>query len=351
MANQIIWVASSARAGGTGTEASPYATIQAAVNAAGPGTTIMVKAGVYTENVVFRTSGTASAPIELVSADGVGKAEIRPANSSADTIRVSAVNHITIDGFKVIGPSLANAIHVSSADNMTKIPAYITIKNNDIRPDAGDGVKISQGDHISILDNTVVGSTHEQGIDAVGVTHSIISGNDVSGVTGGAAIQVKGGSIDVEISYNTIHDTGRWGILVGGSTNVQNLLPGTTNFEATNVRVLGNEVDGSQQQALRVIGAQDVKVSGNWFHDVASSRFVDIVSSGDTHELWPSRNITFDNNSFDRASWLTVDSGQGQYTTTANKTDGAAPSGWVDGGAPAPAPTPTPTPTPEPTPT
>ena len=121
MANKIIWVASSGSAGGTGTEASPYATIQAAVNAAGPGTTIMVKAGVYTENVVFKTSGTASAPIELVSADGVGKAEIRPANSSADTIRVSAVNHITIDGFKVIGPSLANAIHVSSANNMTTL--------------------------------------------------------------------------------------------------------------------------------------------------------------------------------------------------------------------------------------
>jgi hypothetical protein len=213
---------------------------------------------------------------------------------------------------------------------MRKIPAYVTIKNNDVRPAAGDGIKISQGDHISILDNTVVGSSREQGIDAVGVTRSIISGNDVSGVMGGAGIQVKGGSIDVEISYNTVHDTGRWGILVGGSTSLQDLLPGTTNYEAKNIRVINNEVDGSNNQAVRIMGAQDVTISGNWFHNVSSSRLIDMLSSSETHASWASSNVRFEFNSFDRSNWLTVESGQGQYVLTANRIDGAAPSGWVD---------------------
>lgn len=349
-----IWVSTTGRSGAAGTENAPLASIQEAVNRATPGTTIMVKAGVYTENVIIRNAGTAGSPITLLSADGEGRAEIRPASSS-DTIAVKAAHYITIDGFKVIGSGYGNAIHITSQEEMTRIPSHIVVQNNDIRPSSGDGVKVSQGDYITIQYNTVVGSTQEQGIDAVGVSHSVISHNDVSGVTGGAAIQVKGGSYDVTVSYNYVHDTGRWGILVGGSTNLQNIRPDAAgqNFEVKDITVIGNEVDGSSQQAVRVMGAVNANITGNWFHDVGSSRFIDVVASTETHPNWNNSNIKFQNNSVDRASWLTVESGQPQPTLVSNKTDGSAPTNWqaIDTGSAPSTSTPTPTPTPEPTPT
>jgi hypothetical protein len=350
MAENFVWVSSSARSGGNGSEASPYATIQAAVNAAAPGTTIMVKAGVYTENVKFSKGGTASAPIVLKSADGPSKAEIKPANGGSDTIRVQApANHITIDGFKVYGPSSKDAVHITSSDNMTKISTGITIQNMEILATRGDGVKVSQGDHIKILDNKISGSTSEQGIDLVGATHSVISGNDVSGIATMAGIQVKGGSYDIEISHNTVHDTGKWGFLIGGVTSPSSLLPGTTDYEAKDVRMFGNEVDGSAAQAVRVMGATNVEISGNWFHDVGSSRFIDVLSAADQHAAWSSKNVAFENNSFDRTNWLTVESGQGSYTMVSNKVDGSAPLNWsADSSYVADAPTTAPGPSPAP---
>ncbi|MBF9197527.1 right-handed parallel beta-helix repeat-containing protein [Microvirga terrestris] len=347
MATNIIWVAKTGRSGALGTESSPLASIQEAINKATPGTTIMVKSGVYTENLKFSKGGTASAPIVLVSADGPSKAEIKPASGTADTIRVQApANYITVDGFKVYGPSSKDSVHITSSDNMTKISTGITIQNMEILATRGDGIKVSQGDHIKILNNKVSGSTSEQGIDLVGATHSVISGNDVSGIATMAGIQVKGGSYDIEISYNTVHDTGKWGFLVGGVTSPSSLLPGTTDYEVKDVRMFGNEVDGSAAQAVRVMGGTNVKISGNWFHNVASSRFIDVLAAADQHAAWASKNVTFENNSFDRASWLTVESGNPQPTLTGNITSGQTPAGWVDsGGAVNTAPTPAPTPT------
>ncbi len=56
-----IWV--SAGASGNGTEASPYGTIQQAANVAQPGDTVMIKPGVYYEQVDFKGAGTKENPI------------------------------------------------------------------------------------------------------------------------------------------------------------------------------------------------------------------------------------------------------------------------------------------------
>jgi len=59
----IKWVSPTGSNAGTGSSSSPYKTIQAAVNAASPGTAIMVKAGTYTENVKIGKSGTVDKPM------------------------------------------------------------------------------------------------------------------------------------------------------------------------------------------------------------------------------------------------------------------------------------------------
>lgn len=53
-----------------GTADSPFATIQKAVETAGPGETVCVTEGVYRETVTFDKSGTFTAPIKLVAKEG-----------------------------------------------------------------------------------------------------------------------------------------------------------------------------------------------------------------------------------------------------------------------------------------
>ena len=75
---RVIWVSNSGNNGNNGSEHSPMKSIQAALDKAAPGTAVMVKAGTYVENVVFKESGRADAPIQLISADGIGAAKIKP---------------------------------------------------------------------------------------------------------------------------------------------------------------------------------------------------------------------------------------------------------------------------------
>ena len=60
---------------GTGTQAQPYCTIQAAVNAVSGGQTVLIEPGIYNESVTVTHSGTPTAPIDIKgnSAQGPGR--------------------------------------------------------------------------------------------------------------------------------------------------------------------------------------------------------------------------------------------------------------------------------------
>ncbi|HTO83125.1 MAG TPA: DUF1565 domain-containing protein, partial [Methylomirabilota bacterium] len=101
---RILYVSTTGSAAGTGTQGDPFLTIQAAVNKATPGTTIMVEAGTYAENVKINVSGLPDAPISLVSADGPGAAKIVPgAGSASSTLEAFGEENIVISGFDVSG--------------------------------------------------------------------------------------------------------------------------------------------------------------------------------------------------------------------------------------------------------
>lgn len=65
-----LWVDASASGGGNGDESSPFNTIQAAVNAAVAGDVIVVKDGVYREQVDVETTYSASAPLTIIAEPG-----------------------------------------------------------------------------------------------------------------------------------------------------------------------------------------------------------------------------------------------------------------------------------------
>lgn len=366
-----IWVSASAARGGNGSAESPFATIQQAIDAAAPGTTINVKAGIYLENLKFDESGTAGAPIKLVSIDGQGAAVIKPASPALDTINIDGADYIQISDFEIhgSGDSSRQAIHVHVRDY--RDPAsHIVIDGNTIYRGAGDGIKGSKSEYLTITDNTIIGGgTAESSIDFVGVNHAVIDGNVIKD-TGNIGIMVKGGSDDVKITGNLIDGVRASGIEVGGYSTLTSywsdfIAEGNT-YEARNVVVSGNKITDVEGTALRLIGAQEVTVSGNEID--RSAKIISVDDSAKYHEVWYSQDIRIEGNSFDQANWL-VDRSNGEGLVSLNNvTDGrdivnevaiadqntsapepSSPIPPPHTAAPSPSPSPSPAPTPEPT--
>ena len=340
MTASVLWVSTSGRAGAAGSEADPYRSIQDAINHAGAGATIMVRAGVYTENLDITRGGSAEEPLRLVSSDGRGAAEIRPADQNQDTIEVSRADNVVIDGFAVRGPtsSSANAVHIHAhiSGSIFDPATNVVVQNCNVTALAGDGIKISKAENISILNNTVTGSTGgEEAIDAVGVHHLVIAHNDVSNANA-IGIGVKGGSYDVLIEGNRVNGAGNFGIGVGGHTEEAYFWPGfigSQSYEIRDVRVVGNEVSNTTNQGIRVLAGQNVELAGNWIHNVAHRYELSVSATGTVHNPpWPSQNVSIHDNSFDRSDWLGLDSARDSTTVAGNLTNGAAPSGWHGAG-------------------
>jgi Ca2+-binding RTX toxin-like protein len=337
---QVIWVSTTGHTGAAGTQGDPFRSIQDAINHAAAGATIMVAAGVYTENLDITRGGTIDQPLRIVSIDGRGAAEIRPADQSQDTIEVSRADHVVIDGFAVQGPSnaSANAVHIHAhvSGSLFDPATNIVIQNCNITGLGGDGIKVSKAENISLLNNTITGSTGgEEAIDCVGVHHLVIAHNDVSG-SSGVGIVVKGGSYDVLIEGNHVDGAGNFGIGVGGHTEEAYFWPGfigSSQYEVRDVRVIGNEVENTRNQGIRVLAGQNVELTGNWIHDVAHRYEISISATGTVHNPpWPSENIQIYGNSFDRSGWLGLDSARDSTTVGSNLTNGSAPIGWHTAG-------------------
>ena len=103
----VLHVSTAGSDGNPGTKEAPWATLQRAVDAAQPGDTILVSAGVYAGCVIGR-SGTAEAPI-MLKAEGPGVHLDRPGpeNRRRSIIGVGThrevISHWIVDGFEVSG--------------------------------------------------------------------------------------------------------------------------------------------------------------------------------------------------------------------------------------------------------
>src|SRR5689334_18372601 len=197
MADHQLWVSNKGNNSHSGNASNPLKTIQAALNKASSGTDVMVKAGIYTENLKLYDNN-----LSLISADGNQEATIRAANQHASTISGFGLENITIRGFEIDGPNNSNAIHFGMSGSGFKDPIRnLTIEDNKIHSSGDDGIKISQAHNVKIINNDILNSGNE-GIDFVAVNGSRIAGNVVKGADGTAGIMVKGGSSDVDVVNN-----------------------------------------------------------------------------------------------------------------------------------------------------
>lgn len=169
-----------------------YPSIQAGVDVALPGDTIIVGPGTYREDPITIDGKT---DIAIKSSDGADLTAIR------GTINIKDSSGITIEGFTISSPS-GDGIHFATTDPTAPISG-IVIKDNNIVNCAKSGINFENSHYADVL----------------------IEGNDIS-TNGLHGIALVGTGENISIKHNTINKNGFLdsrgsGVFIGGNvTNV-----------------------------------------------------------------------------------------------------------------------------------
>ena len=263
---KYIWVSPNGSDAGSGSEADPLKTIQAAVNKATAGTAILVTAGTYYENIKLPTNaaGTPDNPIWLMSADGPQAAKIVAVSQTVSTIYGYGTDNYVVSGFEIEGGFRGIQFSQSGRD-FTNMVGNVLVEGNVIHDTKEDGIKIGQADNAFVVGNTIY-NVVEEGIDFLAVNNGVIAYNEVYNAGSTAAgIFAKGGSTGVLIQNNYVHDIPNGdGICIGGQTGTEFFRPGYTTYEAKDVLVTGNFVEDVLRRPVNVKGALDSQIIDNY---------------------------------------------------------------------------------------
>lgn len=315
-----IWVAPGGKGDGSSAE-RPLGSIQSAVTAARPGTAILVRAGVYEENVDISVqakaaNGTERAPILLVSADGLEAATIR-STENACTVNGYRRENWAVIGFHIIGAGSQEAgdnspIKIGSAvRGKQKAGGNWLVAGNRFSGVGRDGSKAYQIRNVTWLGNTYDGDWGEECCDnvVVGVTDVATDTNrfcynSVGGTALYTAVTMKYGTNHYEVSHNDF--TVRTGdgkhpgmtVRIGGNGGLGRFLkyipwqeePDFDPQTASHVRVAGNRFAAEAAVSVQFYGSRDSVVEANDFTSPKGGRAVqakaaDLGKAADGREL------------------------------------------------------------------
>ncbi|MBX4200189.1 right-handed parallel beta-helix repeat-containing protein [Candidatus Parcubacteria bacterium] len=227
-----------------------YRTIQAAIDAAGAGNDIDVGPGTYSENILI------DKPLQLHGSSATSTTI--DGHGSGATIRLNSDN-VTIEGFTIMGgeghgPNDLDAGIWSLADN-----ANLRINNNTITDNAL-GIYIICKDNCQINSNTIRDNNRQSRVNPLAALYVVssnnltVQGNDISGhINNNVFITFsENGHTNLRFMNNVIHDN-EGSIFVAG-------LNGAT--------FTGNEIFNTKTTGIDLLGSnQNVNISGNTVRD------------------------------------------------------------------------------------
>lgn len=201
--------------------------MQKALSTLQPGQRALVRAGTYTQDLVFSRAGTASAPITVASYPGETPV-LHAASMSGDTYPI----RITGSYFRLQGFVLENAKGISSTNVYFDVGAdHVELSKNDIRFSQDQGVfaEASTSD-LQILGNFihdnglghVPGQHQSHGLYIQGANH-LIANNVIARQPFGFGIQIYPQNTGTIIVQNTVVASGYSGVVVGGDGGVSNI--------------------------------------------------------------------------------------------------------------------------------
>lgn len=291
---------------GTGSLAAPFRTIGRAAQSAAPGTEIRLHPGTHAgDTYLDLLRGTTNRPIWIRGESPTNRPLI---SGGTEGLHLSRARYVMLQNLEVANAS-ANGINCDDGGlyGDPTASAFLVFSNILVR-DIGsggnqDGIKLSGIRDFFLFDVEATrcgGNASGSGVDMVGCHRGLIrrcSFGDLSA----NAVQIKGGSGDIEVSQCIISNAGQRGINIGGSTDFvffrPPLVTNAPNVEAHSVRVFANVFIGCTA-AVAYVGATNCIVAHNTL--IEPGRWVfrilqETVSSGG-YTFAPCGNNTFRNN-------------------------------------------------------
>jgi hypothetical protein len=260
----------------------PYCTIQAAVSAATPGSTIEVAAGLYTENVIIRQSLTLNGAQAGIDARNRVATESEVTAVSGNVFYVTT-GDVTIDGFNFSGNGASKLLFADNANNLI-------FQNN-------------------ILDGTA-GSGAWFGTTSAGVT---INQNEFDGTSLTDYLLFFDGGSDVFNNLTISDNDFLNGEVFAGAQNFNSsyMMMSANLFDNANANLSSafkdSEIDGNtfrnNSYTNAQFGLQNSTISNNVFENAGPSPYSGYPSYammlwGYQYGLTPSENVTIEGNTF-----------------------------------------------------
>lgn len=281
----VLYVATTGVDSNPGTEAAPKRTVQAAVNAATPGTTIRVAAGTYSGKIRLNKSGTVAAPYRITAASAgtvtlTAAVEPRPCTGGSPANERTVTIGQGADYWQLDGLTIENGVWIAGRDNntifrwydnladsgqwevrrqVTSHGAYGPVKTPVVTAYLRDAAGSEIADPavgIKLLDNTITG----RGVHATFASDSTVRGNVIRDIDCGTGpgiwlINFSRGWLvsDNEVSNVAESETSHHmqeGIRIGGASDYNTI---------TGNHVYDLPGDGRAYST-------DTDSSWNWFH-------------------------------------------------------------------------------------
>lgn len=226
-AGNVYYVATTGSDSNSGTQSSPWKTIQKAANSVSAGDTVYVAAGSYGESVSITKSGSSST--SMITFIGSGETKLK-------TFSVSG-SYVAIKGFTLAATdcSWSGTIDISG-DNCL-------IDSNTIKDSTRQGIQVNYGADSNTLKGNIIARVHVNGIMVVG-SNNVIDSNDISDVRdniNGCSINTEANGIEFHGSGNTfvgnyIHD-----FFKANQKNKPHIDAFQTQSDATNKKYAGKD--------------------------------------------------------------------------------------------------------------
>ena len=293
---------------GDGSVANPYASIERAAQDAIPGTAIRIHPGTYAGGTYLENlAGTDAAPIWIGGAPG----EARPViEGGGEGIHLVRAHYVIVHDLEVRNTT-NNGINIDDGGDYANADAtrHVLFRDLSIHNIGSGGnedcLKLSGVNDYFVLNSEFAfcgGGGSGSGVDHVGCHQGLIVGNFFHDLSANA-VQNKGGSQDIEIRANHMLNAGYRAVNIGGSTGYEYFRPPLStsqpNFEARDIRVIANVIEGSETP-FAFVGAVDSLAANNTIIDPDNwlLRILQETVSDGTYEFLPSGNNTLVNNLF-----------------------------------------------------
>jgi hypothetical protein len=229
---------------GSGTEAIPYCTVQAAAAVVDPGQTVQIEPGHYTGQVTLTRSGTAAEPIKFIGSVDAGSQisdfsignSVGTAGSSPPALglEVDGANYVTVSGLIIVDGTSGTVALVDSTDvelssdllyspggnsappvDLSGSSSSDTIARDEIEADRSGAVGIEPGVSGTVISENIVWANTGTAFSVDSAPGTDITANTVQDTlaASNAAIVLSNGSTGSSVENNIV--TGR-GSMFGG---------------------------------------------------------------------------------------------------------------------------------------